>query len=135
MSWSVSMPSFFAAAVARRVTDDALREAHNRAVDDPAEHDDTGPEQALTTLLLLRQIRERLATWESGLIPAPATRTGRVQRRTAGPGSRERRAADRSRTARARGNAAEPASRGAGRPRPRVCGGPEDGCQEGSPAS
>ncbi|MFJ8111611.1 type III effector protein [Streptomyces sp. NPDC096132] len=59
--------SFLAAAVALQAVDDALRAARHD-VPDTAEAHDVGPEQALASLLLLRQVRERLAGWETGLI-------------------------------------------------------------------
>ncbi|MFD3535808.1 type III effector protein [Streptomyces sp. NPDC058664] len=94
------------------------------------------PQEALTALLLLRQVREQLAEWEPGFIEAardagaswaelahPLGVTSRqaaerryLRVRPGGPGTtgeqrvqatRDRRAADRSVTAWARGNAAE----------------------------
>ncbi|MER8087864.1 type III effector protein [Streptomyces sp. NPDC058316] len=61
-----SPASFLAAAAALRAIDDALHAARQETSDAP----DTGPdpEQALASLLLLRQVREQLAGWESGLI-------------------------------------------------------------------
>ncbi|MEU2250594.1 type III effector protein [Streptomyces sp. NPDC019224] len=56
--------SFLAAAAALRAIDDALREARHGAPDAPG----PGPEQALASLSLLRQVREQLAGWETGLI-------------------------------------------------------------------
>ncbi|MFD7342470.1 type III effector protein [Streptomyces violascens] len=56
--------SFLAAAAALHAIDDALRDAQNEAPDAP----EVGPEQALASLLLLRQVREQLAGWETGLI-------------------------------------------------------------------
>ncbi|MGQ4489273.1 type III effector protein [Streptomyces sp. 372A] len=56
--------SFLAAAAALQAIDDALREARHGAADTPA----PGPEQALASLSLLRQVREQLAGWETGLI-------------------------------------------------------------------
>ncbi|MGC4951329.1 type III effector protein [Streptomyces sp. DT224] len=56
--------SFLAAAAALRAIDDALREARHGSPDAPA----PGPEQALASLSLLRQVREQLAGWETGLI-------------------------------------------------------------------
>ncbi|WP_282701645.1 type III effector protein [Streptomyces sp. CC219B] len=66
-------PSFLAAAAALNAIDDALRDAQQESPDtsDTAETSDApgpGPEQALASLLLLRQVRERLAGWETGLI-------------------------------------------------------------------
>ncbi|ANZ17229.1 putative Hsp18 transcriptional regulator [Streptomyces noursei ATCC 11455] len=61
-----SPASFLAAAAALEAADDALRAAQHKAPDAP--HTDPGPEQALASLLLLRQVREQLAGWETGLI-------------------------------------------------------------------
>ncbi|MFD8009731.1 type III effector protein [Streptomyces sp. NPDC058955] len=58
---------FLAAAAALAAIDDALRVAQQESKGVP----DTprpGPEQALASLLLLRQVREQLAGWETGLI-------------------------------------------------------------------
>ncbi|MFI8244434.1 type III effector protein, partial [Streptomyces sp. NPDC085866] len=60
-----SPASFLAAAAALHAIDDALHAARN---EDPGETHDVGPEQALASLLLLRQVREQLAGWETGLI-------------------------------------------------------------------
>ncbi|MFJ9352557.1 type III effector protein [Streptomyces sp. NPDC101237] len=61
-----SPSSFLAAAAALEAIDGALRHAQHETPDPlgagPA------PEQALASLMLLRQVRERLAGWESGLI-------------------------------------------------------------------
>ncbi|MFF9915223.1 type III effector protein [Streptomyces sp. NPDC013457] len=61
-----SPASFIAAAAALKAIDDALRDAQHETPDTlgagPA------PEQALASLMLLRQVRERLAGWETGLI-------------------------------------------------------------------
>lgn len=59
--------SFLAAAAALDAIDDAVREAQNRAPNTPGAPG-PGPEQALASLLLLRQVREQLAGWETGLI-------------------------------------------------------------------
>ncbi|MEU1819305.1 type III effector protein [Streptomyces roseifaciens] len=59
--------SFLAAAAALEAIDDALLAAQHGAPG-PADADRAGPEQALASLLLLRQIREQLAGWETGLI-------------------------------------------------------------------
>ncbi|MES4888704.1 type III effector protein [Streptomyces sp. NPDC096012] len=64
-----SPASFLAAAAALQAIDDALRSAHHEAPGpDVPDAPDPGPEQALASLLLLRQVRERLAGWETGLI-------------------------------------------------------------------
>ncbi|MFE6164694.1 type III effector protein [Streptomyces sp. NPDC056486] len=62
-----SPASFLAAAAALDAIDDALREARH---ENPNAHDapGPGPEQALASLSQLRQVREQLAGWESGLI-------------------------------------------------------------------
>ncbi|MCQ8192642.1 type III effector protein [Streptomyces rugosispiralis] len=62
-----SPASFLAAAAALNAIDDALREAQQESPDTP-DAPDPGPEQALVSLLLLRQVREQLAGWETGLI-------------------------------------------------------------------
>ncbi|GFE13338.1 hypothetical protein Sgleb_13850 [Streptomyces glebosus] len=62
-----SPASFLAAAAALEAINGELRAAQHEAPDargTPA----SGPEQALASLLLLRQIREELSGWESGLI-------------------------------------------------------------------
>ncbi|WP_202238305.1 type III effector protein [Actinacidiphila reveromycinica] len=58
--------SFLAAAAALEAIDDALRTARGEA--SGAAVAATAPEQALASLLLLRQVREQLAGWETGLI-------------------------------------------------------------------
>ncbi|MFF8427860.1 type III effector protein [Streptomyces sp. NPDC016566] len=62
-----SPASFLAAAAALHAIEDALHAARHK---DPGtgENHDIGPEQALASLLLLRQVREQLAGWETGLI-------------------------------------------------------------------
>ncbi|MDT0473433.1 type III effector protein [Streptomyces sp. DSM 41014] len=64
-----SPASFLAAAAALNAIDDALHDAH-RDSQDPSDGPGPtpGPEQALASLLLLRQVREQLAGWETGLI-------------------------------------------------------------------
>ncbi|MEU6631714.1 type III effector protein [Streptomyces parvus] len=62
-----SPASFLAAAAALNTIDDALRTAHHQAPDTPPGTGPT-PEQALASLTLLRQVREQLAEWETGLI-------------------------------------------------------------------
>ncbi|THA30674.1 type III effector protein [Streptomyces sp. A1547] len=59
-----SPTSFIAAAAALAAIDDALRGAQNETSDAAG----PGPEQALASLMLLRQVREQLAGWETGLI-------------------------------------------------------------------
>ncbi|MFE3186056.1 type III effector protein [Streptomyces violascens] len=59
--------SFLAAATALEAIDHALRDARREATTSPTTPG-SGPEQALASLLLLRQIREQLAGWETGLI-------------------------------------------------------------------
>ncbi|WP_316770313.1 type III effector protein [Streptomyces sasae] len=59
-----SPASFLAAAAALAAIDDALRDAQHETPDAVG----PGPEQALASLLLLRQVREQLAGWETGLI-------------------------------------------------------------------
>ncbi|MFI6768197.1 type III effector protein [Streptomyces sp. NPDC050355] len=61
-----SPASFLAAAAALHAMDDALYAARQETSD--AAVAGPGPEQALASLLLLRQVREQLATWETGLI-------------------------------------------------------------------
>ncbi|MFI6984013.1 type III effector protein [Embleya sp. NPDC050154] len=126
--------SFLAAAAALEAIDRAVRTAQDGEAGPP--HPDAGPEQALASLLLLREIRERLAGWESGLIenardagaswadlahPLGVASRQAAERRylrlRPGPAgttgeqrvtaTRERRAADRAAGARARDNAAD----------------------------
>ncbi|MFF0559351.1 type III effector protein [Streptomyces sp. NPDC004266] len=62
-----SPASFLAAAAALRAIDEALQAARHtapRGGETPA----VGTDQALASLLLLRQVREELAGWETGLI-------------------------------------------------------------------
>ncbi|MGY0067554.1 type III effector protein [Streptomyces sp. QTS137] len=59
-----SPASFLAAATALAAIDDALRDAQHETPDAAG----PGPEQALASLMLLRQVREQLAGWETGLI-------------------------------------------------------------------
>ncbi|MFC8274272.1 type III effector protein [Streptomyces sp. NPDC057271] len=125
--------SFLAAAAALQAVDNALRAAQEEADTPDAA---PGPEQALASLLLLRQVREELAGWETGLIETArhagaswadlahplgvASRQAAERRYLRGrPGpagttgeqrvqaTRERRAADRSQAAWARRNAAD----------------------------
>ncbi|MEV5593630.1 type III effector protein [Streptomyces sp. NPDC052496] len=62
-----SPASFLAAAAALNAIDDALRDAQQESPDTPGDPG-PGPEQALASLMLLRQVREQLAGWETGLI-------------------------------------------------------------------
>ncbi|MFE4961713.1 type III effector protein [Streptomyces sp. NPDC056660] len=62
-----SPASFLAAAAALEAIDEALRAARHEAPGAPEAHE-VGTDQALASLLLLRQVRERLAGWETGLI-------------------------------------------------------------------
>ncbi|WP_406441617.1 type III effector protein [Streptomyces sp. NBC_00631] len=127
--------SFFAAAAALEAIDDALRAARHEAPG-TSEAPEVGTDQALASLLLLRQVRERLAGWETGLIETArdagaswadlahplgvASRQAAERRYLRGrPGpagttgeqrvqaTRERRAAERTTTAWARHNAAD----------------------------
>ncbi|GAA0464890.1 MULTISPECIES: hypothetical protein [Streptomyces] len=130
-----SPASFFAAAAALETIEDAVRTAQHSDTGPPPSPDE-GPERALEALLLLRQVREQLAGWETGLIET-ARRAGaswadlaqplgvasrqaaerRYLRQRPGPAgttgeqrvqaTRDRRAADRSVTAWARHNAAD----------------------------
>ncbi|MFG3193744.1 type III effector protein [Streptomyces omiyaensis] len=59
-----SPASFLAATAALTAIDDALREARQESSDTTG----PGPEQALASLMLLRQVREQLAGWETDLI-------------------------------------------------------------------
>ncbi|MFF4503393.1 type III effector protein [Streptomyces sp. NPDC001401] len=62
-----SPASFLAAAAALQAIDDALQAAREEDSGTP-DTQDVAPEQALASLLLLRQVREHLAGWETGLI-------------------------------------------------------------------
>ncbi|HET6354177.1 MAG TPA: type III effector protein, partial [Streptomyces sp.] len=61
-----SPASFLAAAAALNAIDDALHAAQHETPDSPDAG--PGPEQALASLMLLGQVREQLAGWETGLI-------------------------------------------------------------------
>ncbi|MER6275539.1 type III effector protein [Streptomyces sp900105245] len=61
-----SPASFLAAAAALEAIDGALQAAQHQPT--PTGASDVGPEQALASLHLLRQVREQLAGWETGLI-------------------------------------------------------------------
>ncbi|MEU6664008.1 type III effector protein [Streptomyces sp. NPDC046821] len=62
-----SPASFLAAAAALHAIDDALHTARHETPDAPGTPG-PGPEAALASLVLLRQVREQLAGWETGLI-------------------------------------------------------------------
>ncbi|MFF0228375.1 type III effector protein [Streptomyces sp. NPDC004629] len=130
-----STVSFLAAAAALEAIDHALRAARDERCG-AGGGAGPGPEQALASLLLLRQVREQLAGWETGLIET-ARRAGaswadlahplgvasrqaaerRYLRNRPGPAgstgeqrvqaTRERRAADRTLSTWARRNAAD----------------------------
>ncbi|RBM18694.1 type III effector protein [Streptomyces sp. PT12] len=126
--------SFLAALSALSAIDEALRGAH--LTPESAADEGASPEQVLGALLLLRQVRDRLAGWEPGLIETArdagaswadlahplgvASRQAAERRylrvRPGPPGStgeervratRDRRAGDRTVTAWARGHAAD----------------------------
>ncbi|WP_030394353.1 hypothetical protein [Kitasatospora purpeofusca] len=61
--------SFLTAAAALAAIDDAVRTAQNPVSRPPAASDTReGPDQALAALVLLRELRGRLAGWEAGLV-------------------------------------------------------------------
>ncbi|MFF0502019.1 HSP18 transcriptional regulator [Streptomyces fimicarius] len=60
--------SFLAASAALKAIDAAVRDAHADAGDTAGSAPDTERAQALASLQLLREVRERLAGWETGLI-------------------------------------------------------------------
>ncbi|MGH4031120.1 type III effector protein [Actinomycetota bacterium Odt1-20B] len=64
---AVGPASFLTAAAALHAIDEALRAARDEAPETPEAHE-VGTDQALASLLLLRQVREQLAGWETGLI-------------------------------------------------------------------
>ncbi|MFI6642531.1 type III effector protein [Streptomyces sp. NPDC050504] len=83
--------SFLAAAAALAAIDGALRDARHENSDAAG----PGPEQALASLMLLRQVREQLAGWETGLIET-AREAGASWADLAGPlGVASRQAAER----------------------------------------
>ncbi|MFC9343958.1 type III effector protein [Streptomyces sp. NPDC057020] len=129
-----SPASFLAAAAALHAVDEALRAAQEQIPEGPDAG--PGPEQALASLSLLRQVREQLAGWETGMIETArdagaswadlasplgvASRQAAERRYLRGrPGAagttgeqrvtatRQARAADRTTAARARRNAAD----------------------------
>ncbi|CAM5569428.1 type III effector protein [Streptomyces tanashiensis] len=126
--------TFHAALAALTAIDEAVRAARSTTAPDRTRH--SSSEEALTALLLLRELREQLAAWEPGFIEAardagaswaelaqPLGVTSRqaaerryLRVRPGSPGTtgeqrvqttRDRRAADRTVTAWARGNAAD----------------------------
>jgi hypothetical protein len=128
--------SFLAAATALSAINETLRTALTSPSGEHPESGRTSTEQALATLLLLREVRDQLAGWEPGLIEAAreaganwadlahplgvSSRQAAERRylrvRPGNPGStgeqrvqatRDRRAADRTVTAWARANAAD----------------------------
>ncbi|MFD4926810.1 HSP18 transcriptional regulator [Streptomyces goshikiensis] len=136
-SQSAAPVPFPAAATALRAIDQAVRDAQRSSAGmPPTESVGAGPHPALAALLMLREVREQLAGWESGLIETAreqgaswaelagplgvASRQAAERRylrlRPGTPGStgeervqatRDIRAADRTVTAWARGNAAD----------------------------
>ncbi|GAA2815578.1 type III effector protein [Kitasatospora aburaviensis] len=67
--------SFLAAAAALSAIDDAVRTAQNTGSGPPSDAPgsgapDGGPEPALAALVLLRELRTELASWEAGLVDA-----------------------------------------------------------------
>ncbi|AKL64402.1 MULTISPECIES: hypothetical protein [unclassified Streptomyces] len=85
-----------AAATALRAIDQAVRHAQRSSVGTPrTESADAGPHPALAALLMLREVREQLAGWESGLIET-AREQGASWAELAGPlGVASRQAAER----------------------------------------
>lgn len=83
---------FLAVAAALEAISRAVHEAQS---EDAVDAEVTGPEQALASLMLLRQVREQLAGWETGLIEA-ARGAGASWADLAGPlGVASRQAAER----------------------------------------
>ncbi|MFE7779080.1 type III effector protein [Streptomyces sp. NPDC057445] len=128
--------SFLSAAAALNTIHEALRTAHAPRDEEHREPAQASSEQALATLLLLREVRDQLAEWEPGLIeeareagaswadlaqPLGVSSRQAAERRylrvrPGNPGStgeqrvqatRDRRAADRTVTAWARANSAD----------------------------
>ncbi|MFE9020692.1 type III effector protein [Streptomyces sp. NPDC007808] len=86
--------SFLAAAAALSAIDEAVHAAHTAPADEPP-GTEPGPDQVLASLLLLREVRERLAGWETGLIET-AREAGASWADLAGPlGVASRQAAER----------------------------------------
>ncbi|MET9887484.1 HSP18 transcriptional regulator [Streptomyces sp. NPDC006430] len=87
--------SFLAAAAALHAIDRAVRDAQSARPDGPETGTNGGPHPALASLLLLRQVREQLAGWETGLIET-AREAGASWSDLAGPlGVASRQAAER----------------------------------------
>ncbi|GGX33022.1 type III effector protein [Streptomyces noursei] len=66
----LSPASFLTAQAALRAIDEAVRTAQTAPSAPPPADGTPGPEQALSLLLLLREVRHQLAGWEPGLIEA-----------------------------------------------------------------
>ncbi|XUL87750.1 type III effector protein [Streptomyces galilaeus] len=62
--------SFFAAAAALKSIDEAVRTAQTPQTTAHGQDGQVGADQVLAALLLLREVRDQLAGWESGLIEA-----------------------------------------------------------------
>ncbi|MFD0267771.1 HSP18 transcriptional regulator [Streptomyces sp. NPDC127106] len=60
--------TFLAAAAALETITQAVQDAQHPAAGTPAAAPQAGPHPALAALLMLREVREQLAGWESGLI-------------------------------------------------------------------
>lgn len=86
---------FLAAAAALEVIDRAVRDARGATADAAGPVPEAGPHPALAALLVLREVREQLAAWESGLIETARDR-GASWADLAGPlGVASRQAAER----------------------------------------
>ncbi|WP_442812977.1 HSP18 transcriptional regulator [Streptomyces sp. NBC_01343] len=86
---------FPAAAAALEVINQSVRDAQQSSAQTPLPAAGAGPHPALTALLMLREIREQLAGWESGLIET-AREQGASWADLAGPlGVASRQAAER----------------------------------------
>ncbi|WP_338673809.1 type III effector protein [Streptomyces sp. SCSIO 30461] len=91
----VAPASFLAATAALTAIDGAVRAAHAAPGERPSVSAPVGAEQALAALLLLREVREQLAGWESDLIET-ARAAGASWAELAGPlGVTSRQAAER----------------------------------------
>lgn len=60
--------SFLAAAAALRTIEQAVTAAEDAGPEEPGAGPAPAPDQALAALLMLREVREHLAAWETGLI-------------------------------------------------------------------